>query len=173
MRRLMLLRHAKSSWANPGQGDFERPLAPRGLKAAPRMARYMADHGLVPQSVICSPARRTRATLDLMLDILPPPAAVRLEEGLYEAGVDALLAAVRASDDAHGTLMIVGHNPTLQDSALLFANKTGSELRRILREKFPTGALAVIDFDTDHWRDAAPASGTLSVFVRPRDLEPS
>jgi phosphohistidine phosphatase len=170
MRRLLLLRHAKSSWATPGQRDFDRPLAPRGLKAAPHMARYIAEHGLAPDAVICSTARRTRATLDLMREILPE--SVRYEPQIYEASAATLVGLVRAAGDDHRTVMIVGHNPGVQDAALLLA-AADQPLRREIAAKYPTAALAVIEFPGDRWIDAVPGSGGVTAFVTPRGLDPS
>ena len=170
MRRLLLMRHAKSSWATPGQRDFDRPLAPRGQRAAPRMARYLADHGLTPDAVVCSPARRTRATLDLMLAAMPAPASVRYAQALYEGSAATLIALVRAGGDEHATTMVIGHNPGLQEAALVLAGDDGSPLRREIAVKYPTAALAVIDFACDRWAEAAPGSGTIHAFVTPRSL---
>jgi phosphohistidine phosphatase len=173
MRRLLLLRHAKSSWAIPGQRDFDRPLSPRGLRAAPRIARYVADHGLAPDAVICSPARRTRATLDLMLETLPAPASVRYDQALYEGTAATLVALVRAGGDEHATIMIVGHNPGMQDAAILLVAADDRPMSREIADKYPTAALAVIDFACDRWADVAPDNGTLQAFVTPRGLEQS
>lgn len=173
MRRLLLMRHAKSSWATPGQLDFDRPLAPRGLKAASRIARYIADHGIAPDAVICSPARRTRTTLDLMLGILPAPEAVRYEKALYEGTAVALIGIVRSSSDEHPTVMVVGHNPGIQDAVLLLVAPVDRPLHHEIAAKYPTGAVAVVTFPCDRWADAAPGSGNLEAFVTPRGLDPS
>lgn len=173
MRRLLLLRHAKSSWANVGQSDFDRPLAPRGIRAAPLVARHMVEQDLVPDAVICSPARRAKSTMTLLFEVMPRPESVHFEPTLYEAGPERLREIVRACDDRHETVLVIGHNPTMEDAALGFTADDGSAMRRSLGEKYPTGALAVIEFPGDSWSEADWGAGVLRAFVRPRDLAAS
>jgi phosphohistidine phosphatase len=170
MRRLMLLRHAKSDWSAAGTPDHERTLAPRGRKAAPSMGRHMAKHKLIPDHAIVSSARRTRETWELLKEALPgePPAA--FEDSLYEATPGDIIATIaRAPRQAHA-LLVIGHNPGLQLAALTLAGDGAPELRRSLAEKFPTAALAVIDFDIADWSAIAPGSGTLTHFATPRRI---
>src|SRR3954447_7729029 len=169
MRRLMLLRHAKS--ARPeGVRDFDRPLAPRGLKAAARVGAYLADEQLVPDFAYVSPARRARKTWDLVRPHLGD-VSERSEPRLYEAAADQLLAIVREIGREIGTLLIIGHNPGLEDLARLLVRSGKRDARVQLKQKYPTAALAVIDCTIESWRETAPQSGRLARFITPRSLE--
>jgi phosphohistidine phosphatase len=171
MRRLMLLRHAKSDWTRPGTRDHERALAPRGREAAPRIGRYMARHGLTPDLVVCSTATRTRETWDLVAPAFAAGPPAIYEDRLYEASPDALIGVIKETKDSAHALMLVGHNPGLHNLAQRLIASGDIEARQRLSEKFPTGALAVIDFAIDDWRKLHPRSGRLDRFVVPRALE--
>jgi phosphohistidine phosphatase len=169
MRTLILFRHAKSRWTGSGLGDFDRPLSERGEKAAPRMAAYVAEQGLVPDLVLCSAARRARDTLDLALPLWTPEPRIDLVKALYLAEAPTLLALVRDTPPETQRLMIIGHNPGLQNFALALigdATETGPIAR-----KFPTAAIAVIRFDIPDWAAVRPGGGHLASFVTPRQLE--
>lgn len=169
MRRLLLLRHAKSDWPD-GVADQERPLAQRGRVAAPRMGAHMAQLGLTADRVLVSPARRTRETWELVCGQMPPVATVASEPRIYDASAARLLAVVREQPRQIHTLMLVGHNPGMEDlAATLIASGAALDLEK-LKEKFPTGALAVIDLPVDDWSAAAPCSGRLDRFILPREL---
>jgi phosphohistidine phosphatase len=170
MLTLSLLRHAKSSWADPSLDDFDRPLAPRGRKAAPRMGAFIASQGLIPDLVRCSGAARTRETLALAAGAWPSPPETVHDDALYHATVPALFAQLHAAPDARPHIMMVGHNPGLHAFALqLVGSGAGTDLRN-LAHKFPSGALAVITFDAPHWRAIRPGDGRLTLFMRPKDL---
>ena len=170
MRRLMLLRHAKSDWSSDGQGDIDRPLAPRGRAVALRMGRYMAQHGLTPDRVLVSNAQRTRETWVLVAPAFAQTPASHSEPRLYGAGPKALLDVIHETlPDTH-TLLLVGHNPGLQDLAGLMTVSGDDDARYRLQGKFPTAALAVIDFATDDWREANASTGRLDRFVTPQLL---
>ena len=166
MSRLLVLRHAKSSWDDPELGDHDRPLAPRGRRAAKAMAEHLRREQVAPELVLCSSALRTRETLDLVSPALGD-AAVSVEEGLYAASADNLLARLRAVEDDVDSVMLVGHNPGLEQLALGLAG-SGDELPEMQR-KYPTGALATLDF-AGRWRDLAPGSAELTAFVKPKQL---
>ena len=166
MHRLLLLRHAKSSWDDPSLADRDRPLAPRGHRAAERMADHLRSGVPRPDLVLCSPALRTRETLDRMSNAFGD-AEVVVDDELYGADDDVLLERLRALDDRFETVAVIGHNPGIHDLAIALAG-TGAERDR-LEEKFPTGALAVLAFD-GRWRDVSPGGGRLEAFVTPRDL---
>jgi phosphohistidine phosphatase len=120
--RLHLLRHAKSSWADPELDDFDRPLAPRGRRAARTMRTHLAEVGIRPALVLCSPARRTRQTLKRVLGALGDP-AVRFEASLYEASVhDVVKLLLRVQVDA-AEVLVVGHNPWIEELALRLARR--------------------------------------------------
>jgi phosphohistidine phosphatase len=166
-KRLHLLRHAKSSWDEPGLADRERPLAPRGRKAAKRMARYLEDAGVRPDLVLCSSSVRTRQTLERVVQGLPDGTPVELEDGLYAASASALIERLRQVPAATETVLVIAHNPGLQDLARLLAGP-GSAVAR-LDEKFPTGALATLVHD-GAWTELRAGACELVELVFPREL---
>jgi phosphohistidine phosphatase len=170
MRRLMLLRHAKSDRSSPGAVDRDRSLEPRGKETAPRIGAYMARHGLVPEMTICSTARRTRDTWTLVAAAFTKPPAVTFEDRIYDATANAILDVVHETGDDVHCLLIVGHNPGLQDLAGLLIAAGDVEARERLHEKFPTAGLAVIDFAYDDWEKLHRRTGRLDRFVTPRSL---
>ncbi len=171
MKSLFLLRHAKSSWDDPSLADFDRPLAARGRGAAPRMAAYMRKKGLVPDLVLCSAARRARETWELMAPVLGADAPVRTRGTLYGAEPGRLLAALRRAPRGTSSVLLIGHNPEIEDLAhrLCGPGSKGKALAR-LRAKYPTAALAVISFEGERWSTIGEGRGVLKRFVRPRDL---
>jgi len=168
MKRLHLLRHAKSSWDDPTLADHERPLAPRGRKAALRVARWAEEHELRVELVVCSPALRATQTLDRVVGSLGSPEVV-LDEAVYHASVERLLERVRALPSEIGNAMLVGHNPGLAELCLRLA-RPGGERERVA-ENLPTGALATIELDVEAWLAVEPGSGVLSRLVLPRELD--
>lgn len=170
MHRLLLLRHAKSSWADPGTRDHERPLNERGRAAADRMGRHLDTAGLVPDLALCSSARRTCETL-ARLD-LPATVGIAVDPDLYLADPDTVLDRIRAVDEAVTTLLVVGHNPTTQELALDLAGggAGGPATVHRIAGKYPTGALTVLTV-TGPWAALAPGTARLDAFVTPRDLE--
>jgi phosphohistidine phosphatase len=169
-KTIFLLRHAKSSWDAADAPDFDRPLAPRGREAAAAMAAYMRDRGYRPARVLCSPALRSRETWGLMALKLDPQVPTRYLKGLYLAPPSRLLDYLRRLPDNVDSVLVVGHNPGLQELAVALA--ADGEPKRVerLSRKFPTAALAVVRIDVGHWREVGPATGTLAAFVRPKDL---
>ena len=170
MRRLFLLRHAKSSWQTDGQEDFERPLNERGRKSAPAIGAYMLRQGIAPDLVLCSTACRTRETLALVLPFLRGEATIRLEDRFYLASAAKLSAALRRLDNAVRQVMIVAHNPGIQEAALALSAEDLSADREAVERKFPTAALAQIDFAAGPWSAVEPHCGTLVRFVSPHTL---
>lgn len=170
MLTLTLFRHAKSSWSHPGLGDFDRPLSERGEEAVPKMAAYLAEQGLVPDLVLCSSARRTRETLGLALPCWRTKPKIDYVKALYLADVPALLAATRDAPPDVRHLMIVGHNPGLQNFALKLIGSKAKGAGAISR-KFPTAAIATITFDTDDWQAIELGAGHLHAFVTPKQFE--
>lgn len=170
MKTLYLLRHAKSSWDHHGLSDFERPLAPRGERAAPRVARYMKEEGLIPAVVLCSTARRARETWALMEDELGGTAHVTFLDSLYGAGPGRMLEVARIHAEDRSPVMLVGHNPGMEELAHALAGSGPEAELQTMGHKYPTAAVAVLDFDVASWSDVAPGMGVLRRFVRPRDL---
>src|SRR5262245_53987958 len=138
-RRLVLVRHAKSSWDDPTLGDHDRPLAPRGQKALRRMREHLDESKIRPDVVLCSSARRTRETLQGIEKALGRHAVVEIEDRLYGADAPELLARLRSVGDDAGTVLVVGHNPGLADLIDLLAAGDAS-----VPEDVPTGAIAVL-----------------------------
>lgn len=169
MRTLYLLRHAKSSWDDPGLDDHARPLAARGERAAPLIAAYMHEHEIAPQVILCSSARRARETLGLLGDAVPIGCDVRIEDALYGASADDLIRRLRALPEDVVCAMVIGHNPAMQRLAWLLA-RAGNGLSALTR-KYPTAALAVLEADVASWPELARGCAQLSDFVRPRDLD--
>ena len=176
MLTLSLLRHAKSNWDEPGLGDHERPLAQRGLKAAPKMGAALADMGLEPDLVLCSDAVRTRETLSLVLPKFPaPPPQVVYEESIYMATPTALLMRIRSVEAEHSDrtprhVMIVGHNPGLEELAMLLIGSGADDDMTRIAEKFPTCSVAIIAFETDNWTGVDAGAGRLEHFLTPKHL---
>jgi len=166
----MLLRHAKSAWPE-GVPDRDRPLATRGRKAASLIGEYMAREGLVPDLVLVSPSRRTQETWMLVRDKLPGHVEARDHAGLYEVSAVKILDALAHVENACRTLLIIGHNPGLQELALLLTDAGDDGARRKMTGKFPTAGLAVIDFGAADWQEIGEGSGSLERFVTPRSLE--
>ena len=172
--RLFLLRHAKSDWSKDAD-DHGRPLSPRGRKAAPEIGRYMRSKDYLPELVLCSTAQRTRETLDLVLAAWrKKKPAVRYEAALYLADWPVLLANLKKAPARASPLLVVGHNPGMEQLAIALAlqPKSVAERARVQRlaQKFPTAALAVLDFEIDSWRNLKPGSGQVIDYVRPKDL---
>lgn len=166
VKRLLLLRHAKSSWDDPALSDHDRPLAPRGHRAAESMAEHLRSSIPHPDLVLCSSALRTRETLDRMSKAFGD-AEVVIDDELYGATGDLLLVRLRGVADRFETVAVIGHNPGVHDLAITLAG-SGAGLGG-MRAKFPTGALAVLAFDGP-WREVAPGRGRLEAFVTPKDL---
>jgi phosphohistidine phosphatase len=168
--RLMLLRHAKSEKAEPGMRDRDRELNARGRKDAPKIGAYMAHHGLLPDRVLVSSARRTRETWERMAKAFSD-LAVDYDDRLYESGTNAILTVIKETARSARTLLVVGHNPGLYDTARLLIAAGDVETRERLNEGLPTAGLAVIDFVVDDWHKLHARGGRLERFVSPRSLE--
>jgi len=161
VKRVWLLRHVKSSWDEPGLADHDRPLAPRGRKAAKRIGRWVSEHEVRPELALCSTARRARATLDLISEDLGAPEAT-IEAGIYHASAAELLARLRVLPVDMADVLVIGHNPALH------------ELIRALAppgpEAFPTGALAELRLAIDSWHEVRSGCAELVELVIPRSL---
>jgi phosphohistidine phosphatase len=168
MKTLTLLRHAKSGWDAPVARDFDRSLNARGRKAARAMGREMRRLGLGFDLVLASPAARVTETLTELAQGYGAAVDTRFDETIYLAPADLLLALVRAADDGGARLLLAGHNPGMEQLALLLS--VAGPLRDEVAAKYPTGALAEIHFDTSRWQEVAPGAGRLARFIRPREL---
>ena len=171
MLNLMLLRHAKSSWADAGQADRDRPLNGRGKRAAVAMGLYMASNNLVPQLVLCSPARRAKETWGLAAGELQTLPAILTVPEIYDFGDGrVLMECLRSKAGAAQSVLLVGHNPAIAGLAKSLVGKGSDKLRERLEKKYPTAALAVISFDLNNWNSLVAGSGTLLQFIRPADI---
>lgn len=169
-RRILLLRHAKSAWDEPGLDDFERPLAPRGRRAAAVMGVYLRDEGLAPDLVLCSAARRARETWEIAAHELPRAPAVEHDPGLYMVTADRLLKRLRKLPVTVASVLVVGHEGGVDALARRLVGDGAAPLRKRLSEKFPTAALAVVAVTLDDWAALAEKSGTLTRYAAPKDL---
>lgn len=170
MKVLTLLRHAKSGWDQPGLRDFDRPLNRRGHKAAALIGRTLKAERMSFDAVIASPAVRVLETLDGVTETYGSDLAPAFHDDLYLASPAVLLDHAHRTDDAAASLLIVGHNPGLEMLALMVSGH--GALADTLAEKYPTAAVAVIRFDVENWSQVAEGRGTLTRFIRPRDLDP-
>jgi phosphohistidine phosphatase len=171
MRRLLLLRHAKAERSQPGGRDQDRVLEQRGRADARKVGGYLARHGFLPDRALVSPAARTRETWALVAEAFKRAPAVSHEERIYEGPPQAILKAIQDSGADARTLLVVGHNPNLQELAALLIAAGDVEARQRLKEQFPTAALAVIGLAADDWRALHPHAGRLEHFVTPKSLE--
>ena len=164
MKRLTLIRHAKSSWNNPGLADFERPLNKRGRRDAPRMGRWLASQNTRPERLVSSPAERAAATARVMASELGvDPSEIYFDERIYLAGVWALFDVVRGLDDQIGEACLFGHNPGMTD----FCNDlTGAEI-----ENVPTCGVARISLAVERWAEVGQNSGRLIEYCYPKKLK--
>jgi len=170
VRLVYLFRHAKSSWEDPTLDDFDRPLAPRGMRACETMQRYMALGDIHPDRVVCSAAVRTLQTLEQVLPALGEQAAVQHYRGLYLAGPQAMLNRLQRSDSGASSVMLVAHNPGTQSLALRLAGSGNAADLARLEAKFPTGVLATLIFRGSDWSDLGTGTCELHSFVCPRDI---
>ncbi|HRI02331.1 MAG TPA: histidine phosphatase family protein [Pyrinomonadaceae bacterium] len=161
MKTLYLLRHAKSSWDDPAQTDFERPLNGRGLKAAPFMGELMAKKGFEPSVIVSSTAIRAKTTAELVKNAGSFSAEIIFEKSIYEASPNALRQVVYETDNAHASALLVGHNPGIEG----FIHYLTGQL-----EPMPTAALAVIEMNIKKWREINDGCGKLLDVYRPKEL---
>jgi len=167
VKHLLLLRHAKALMGGPGTADRDRPLAPRGHRDAARMGKAIASEP--PDTILCSPAKRTRETLAEILPSLNNKPRVVYVDALYGAPGDYIEAITGNAGEAE-RLLVVGHNPTIHVTALLLAGSRGTKLREAMAAKFPTAAFAVIAFKAENWSEIRAGAGKLISFIRPGDV---
>jgi phosphohistidine phosphatase len=174
VKRLLLLRHAKTVPGGPGTDDHARKLAPRGRSDAPAIGRYMKKHRLEPDLICASTSRRTVETVELVTEALKARFETEYLTALYLAEPETIIAVIQSAPAKVASLCIVGHNPGMEQAASILAREPVRAKERdyfdAIEEKFPTAALAVLDFEVKSWRDIEPGTGALIDFVRPRDL---
>lgn len=169
-RRLILLRHAKSSWDNPGLRDFDRPLSGRGRRDAPRMGAYLVEQGIEPDRVLVSPSARTRETWELVAGVLGVDPEVEFAPDLYHGAPRGMLDLVREQDDGYRAVMLVAHNPGTEDLVNRLCGSGEPDALRRLASKYPTCGLAEIRVDCERWSHLSWGQGELLRFVVPREL---
>jgi phosphohistidine phosphatase len=174
MKRLTLLRHAKSGWDDPVSRDFDRPLNERGKRASEVIGRWLRDHKIHFDMIVGSPAVRVVETIDHVAIGYGETMAPVWDKRAYLASASSLLEIVHEAPEASEHILLVGHNPGLEDLVLMLVpDMAGDDARDAIEEKYPTASLAEIDFDVAHWADIKSGSGKLSYFKRPRDIDPS
>lgn len=167
LRRLVVLRHAKSAWPE-GVPDHDRPLGPRGLRDAPAAGRALAEADCLPDLTVCSTARRARRTWELAAAEWGTPPPARFDTRVYGADVPELLGVVRETPPEVETLLLVGHNPGLEELVLALAGEGVDDTLERVREKFPTSAVAVLAWHGPSWRTLAPGTALLTAVMVPR-----
>jgi phosphohistidine phosphatase len=172
MKSLTLLRHAKSGWNDPVSRDFDRPLNPRGRKAARTVALEMKAQGLAFDLLLASPARRVIETLEEVQAVYGP-LDPQFDQRLYLASTATLIEIVRATPDEVERLLLVGHNPGLEEIALRLSHRDQGGLRGEVEVKYPTGTVAEIGLPVEHWAQMEEGIGQIVRFIRPRDLDPA
>ena len=169
-RQLLLLRHAKSNWDDPALADFDRPLSGRGLKTAPLVGRRLATRGWLPDMALVSPALRTRDTWRLVAAQWTVTVPVEFLDALYAATAADILAQVQHAGASVRNLLVIGHNPGLEEFARKMAGAASDDAAFTrLSKKFPTAALARFVVDRD-WAGLAIGTARLTHFLRPKDL---
>ncbi|MCU0816609.1 MAG: histidine phosphatase family protein [Cypionkella sp.] len=165
MKRLILTRHAKSSWDDPLTPDHDRPLNERGKAAAADLGQWLASRGYVPDEVLCSDALRTRKTFSGIAPALPATPVLELKPALYHAGPDVMLAVLRHAKG--NVVMMIGHNPGISEFAarILAHPPHNPEFAR-----YPTGATLVADFAVDSWDQVGFGMGVVDDFIIPREI---
>jgi phosphohistidine phosphatase len=171
MRRLFLFRHAKTESSEPGQEDRSRVLIERGRRDAAKIGAYMASHALIPDRVVLSPAARSQESWKYMAGAMRPAPGAATMEQIYDATPHDILGVIMGMPASAHAVMIVGHNPSLHEVALMLVASGDIDTRERLREKLPTAGLVIIDFAFDDWSKLHPQSGRLERFVTPKSLD--
>jgi len=173
MKTLIILRHAKSSWAQPGLSDFERPLNKRGLEQLERLSPWLGEQSMPASAFVCSPAVRTRETLKGLQAGLPDNAVVETSfpDELYNGSIDDYMSTIWAQPKSVEALMIVGHNPTCDELSRYLTAPSSPAAQKLMAQHFGTACLARFEIDADDWSIVQGANNQLTHFVRPADLE--
>jgi phosphohistidine phosphatase len=170
MKRLYLLRHAKSSWNQLGQEDHERPLNERGRKNALEIGQFMRNNDLVPNLIVCSTSERTRETCSILLSGIEREIACQFTEELYLANATTILNIVHGASDESDSLMLITHAPGVAEAALMLGQYGNDQANKLIEQKYPTGALGIFDSKADMWVDVSPENCRLIDFIRPKYL---
>jgi len=171
MKRLTILRHAKSSWDDPQLEDFNRPLNDRGWKAARRMGRELEKRGMKFDLVVASTAARVRETIDGLTEKLRLNVEIRFEPRMYAASEEMLLSIVRDIGESAHAPLLVGHNPGLQQLIIALTHSDPDDLRSRVERKFSTAALAAIELPAHRWAEVEPGTGKVTELILPKELD--
>jgi phosphohistidine phosphatase len=173
LKILGLFRHAKSDWQDPRARDFDRPLNERGRTGAAVMGRHIRDHGVSWDRMIASPAIRCAETIEIACEAAGRPVAVNWDRRIYLASSATLLDLLRETEGDPKAVLMVGHNPGLEDLIFDLVPDDGtSPLRDVVEVKFPTASFAVLELDIAKWSDLRDRCARLVHLTRPRDLDP-
>tara|TARA_Y100000590_G_scaffold220753_1_gene249830 strand:- start:1392 stop:1904 length:513 start_codon:yes stop_codon:yes gene_type:complete len=170
MKTIFLLRHAKSSWDNTKLEDFDRPLATRGIKSCKKIGKFFKKKKLVPDIVYCSTAVRAKQTWDLINRIVEKKKNIIYEDQLYMANSSIFMNFVKKTNDNFKTLMIVSHNPGIENFAIELIKNKESDFYKDINLKYPTGGIAIINFKLKHWSKMNYETGDIYEFIKPREL---
>ncbi|WP_022682006.1 SixA phosphatase family protein [Sphingobium bisphenolivorans] len=173
MKRLTLLRHAKSDWDDPVARDFDRPLNRRGEKAAQLMGQFAQSRGMRFDLLVASPAVRVVQTLETFFVGYGETIDPRWDRRIYLASAPTLFDVIRDLPESAGSVLMAGHNPGLEELILDLVPDGTGPLREDVEVKFPTASIAELDLPIDRWTEAKPDIATLASFTRPRDLDPA
>ena len=174
MKLLGLFRHAKSDWGDPRARDFDRPLNERERAGAAIMGRHIRDHGMLWNRVLSSPAVRCAETIELACHAAGQPVKVNWDRRIYLASSVTLADVLREQEGDPAAILMVGHNPGLEDLIFdLVPDDGNNPLRDAVEEKFPTACYAVLELDIDRWADLRDRCARLVHLTRPRDLDPA
>jgi phosphohistidine phosphatase len=170
MKTIFLLRHAKSSWDDVRLDDFDRPLSSRGIKSCKKMGKYLKKNRLIPDIVYCSSAIRAKQTWELVNRIVEKKENVIYEDSLYMSDFSNFINIIKKTKNNFKNLMIVSHNPGIENLALELSKDKNNEIYEKINIKFPTGALIIINFNLNNWSKVDCKKGKLYEFVKPKEL---
>lgn len=173
MKKLSLLRHAKSDWQDPATRDFDRPLNDKGKRVARAMGHWVAGQKIRFDHILASPAKRVQETLEHFIEGYGKRYDIEWERKIYLASSATILDAVRDCDDKYDHILVVGHNPGIEDIIFDLVPDDGSENRDMVEKKYPTGAFAELHIDCDHWADISDKAAHFEIFMPPRNVDPN
>ncbi|MXU66418.1 SixA phosphatase family protein [Oceanomicrobium pacificus] len=171
MKQLVLMRHAKSSWSDPDEADLDRPLNDRGKAASERMGKWLRKREFSPDIVLVSPAKRTRDTWKRVARKLGSEVKAKTEQDIYSASPKALLKLIKDQPDSAGSILLVGHQPTLSSLTRKLSGGKVKSSNKAAFSVFPTAACAVLEFDTESWAEVEFDSGSFVKFRKPKDFD--
>ncbi len=173
MKKLSLLRHAKSDWQDPTTRDFDRPLNDKGKRVARAMGHWVAAQKIRFDHIIASPALRVQETIEYFIEGYGKRFDIDWERKIYLASSATILDVVRESDDDYAHILVVGHNPGIEDIIFDLVPDNGSKLRDMVEKKYPTGAFSKLHLDCNHWTELSNNPAQFETFMPPRNIDPN